>query len=46
MSVTADQVAVSIQALPQYKSILVAADSSDHANQATEEAVKLAGFWG
>lgn len=45
MSVTADQVAVSIQALPQYKSILVAADSSDHANQATEEAVKLAGFW-
>ena len=46
MSVTADQMAESIQPLPQYQSILVAADSSDHANQATDEAVKLAGFWG
>jgi len=36
----------SIEALPQYKSILVAADSSDHSNQATDEAVRLAAFWG
>lgn len=46
MSVTAERITESIPALPQYKSILVAADSSDHSNQATDEAVKLAGFWG
>ena len=36
----------SLEPLPSYHSILVAADSSDHSNQAVEEAVKLATTWG
>jgi len=31
--------------LPQYKHILLAADSSDHANQGTQDAVALAKIW-
>ncbi|MCP3686811.1 MAG: universal stress protein [Gammaproteobacteria bacterium] len=46
MSATADQVTNPIAALPRYKSILIAADSSDHSNRATEEAIALAGHWG
>ncbi len=33
-------------ALPEYSSILLAADSSDHANQGTDDAVSLAKLWG
>ncbi len=36
----------SIEELPRYRSILIAADSSDHSNRAVDEAVKLAQFWG
>jgi len=32
--------------LPEYSSILLAADSSDHANQGTQDAVSLAKLWG
>ena len=32
-------------ALPEYDSVLVAADSSDHANRATTEAVDIASLW-
>ncbi len=31
--------------LPRYRSILLAADSSDHANQATKDAVDIAKIW-
>ncbi|MCP4009067.1 MAG: universal stress protein, partial [Proteobacteria bacterium] len=31
--------------LPRYRSILLAADSSDHANQATRDAVDIAKLW-
>jgi nucleotide-binding universal stress UspA family protein len=34
------------EALPGYRHILLAADSSDHANQGTREAVALARLWG
>lgn len=34
------------EALPEYFSILLAADSSDHANQGTLDAVELAKLWG
>jgi len=34
------------EALPEYASILLAADSSDHANQGTLDAVSLANLWG
>lgn len=35
-----------LEQLRRYQSILVAVDSSDHSNQAAEESVKLAQYWG
>ncbi|MCP3933407.1 MAG: universal stress protein [Bacteroidetes bacterium] len=34
-----------LEHLPQYRSILVAVDSSDHSNQAIQETVQLARYW-
>ena len=34
-----------VEALPRYESILLAADSSDHSNQATRDAVDIAKLW-
>jgi nucleotide-binding universal stress UspA family protein len=45
MTTAVEQQVEPIAVLPQYRSILIAADSSDHSNQAVEEAVKLAAFW-
>lgn len=46
MSTPAQQLQNELDPLTQYQSILVAVDSSDHSNQATREAVRLAKFWG
>ncbi len=46
MTVTAQQLDDALDPLTRYQSILVAVDSSDHSNQATEEAVRLAQLWG
>ncbi|MEE8366153.1 MAG: universal stress protein [Gammaproteobacteria bacterium] len=46
MTAIAQQPKNSIDPLTQYQSILVAVDSSDHSNQAVEEAVRLAQYWG
>jgi nucleotide-binding universal stress UspA family protein len=45
MTTAVEQQVEPIAVLPQYRSILIAADSSDHSNQAVEEAVKLAAYW-
>lgn len=46
MTATIKQQAESIEPLSQYRSILIAADSSDHSNTAVDEAIKLAEVWG
>jgi len=46
MTAVANEQIESLDPLPVYESILVAADSSDHSNQAVEEAVRLASIWG
>lgn len=46
MNEPAQQLDNDLDSLTQYQSILVAVDSSDHSNQATEEAVRLAQYWG
>ena len=35
----------SIEALPEYNAILLAADSSDHSNQGVKDAVAMAHIW-
>ena len=46
MTAIAQQLGNALDPLTQYQSILVAVDSSDHSNQAAEEAVSLARYWG
>jgi nucleotide-binding universal stress UspA family protein len=46
MSAATQQQTESLAPLIEYRSILVAVDSSDHSNQAVQQAVELAGFWG
>lgn len=46
MNSPARQLENDLDPLTEYQSILVAVDSSDHSNQAAEEAVRLAQYWG
>lgn len=46
MSANAEPAAKSIAPLPQYREILLAVDSSDHANRGVEDGVALAKLWG
>jgi len=46
MSTNAQAAAKSIAPLPQYREILLAVDSSDHANRGVEDGVALAKLWG
>jgi nucleotide-binding universal stress UspA family protein len=46
MSTSAEQVAAGIPPLPQYREILLAVDSSDHANRGVEDGAALAKLWG
>ncbi len=41
----AQQQAPQIEALPEYKEILLAADSSDHSNQGIQDAIAMAKIW-
>ena len=45
MTMATAQQAGTIEALPRYRSILIAADSSDHSNQAVAQGVELACLW-
>lgn len=43
--VQAEENSPSIEVLPEYKTILLAADSSDHSNQGVKDAVAIAHIW-
>ena len=45
MTISAESEQVTMKPLPEYRSILLAVDSSDYSNQAMDDAVRLAGLW-